>query len=89
MLFYLQGLHRGQYEVISLDPLPSVSANIPSSLQLRYCFSSLADVCFNLIKRFTGLNVWTKASVGPVPGGGRRGGGEHVGVKPWKSRLAH
>lgn len=88
MLFYLQGLHRGQYEVISLDPLPSVSANIPSSLQLRYCFSSLADVCFNLIKRFTGLNVWTKASVGPGPGGGGRGGGERVDVKPWTLRLA-
>lgn len=79
MLFYLQGLHRGQYEVISLDPLPSVSANIPRGLQLRYCFSSWADVCFNLIKPFTGLNVWTKASVGPSAGGGGRGEGRARG----------
>lgn len=89
MLFYLQGLHRGQYEVISLDPLPSVSANIPRGLQLRFCFSSLADVCFNLIKRFTGLNVWTKASAGPSPGGGGRGGVRRVGTKLWMLRLAH
>lgn len=73
MLFYLQGLQRGQHEVISLDPLPSVSANIPRGLQLRFCFSSLADVCFNLIKWFTSLNVWMKALVGPRLGGGGRG----------------
>lgn len=67
MLFYLRGLLGGRFEVISLDPFPSVSTNIPRGLQLRFCFSSSADVCFNLIKWFTGLGGWTRASGAPWP----------------------
>lgn len=72
-------LHGGQCEVVALDPLPSVSTHISGGLRLRFCFSSLADVCFNLIKRFTGLGGWMRASVGPSPGG--RWGG--WGRAPW------
>lgn len=84
MLFYLRSLHRGRCEVTALGPLPPVSANISGGLQLRFCFSSLADVCFNLIKLFTGLGGWTRASVGPSPGGWW----ERWGRVPW-ARLAH
>lgn len=63
------GLLGGQCELIALGPLPAVSANNSRGLQLRSCFSSLADVCFNLIKWFTGLSGRMRTSVGHSPGG--------------------
>lgn len=78
-------LHRGQYEAVALGPFPSVSANISGGLRLRFCFPSLADVCFNLIKRLTGLSGGTRASVGPSPGGQWGGWGK----APWAPSPGH
>lgn len=69
---------RGPCGLIALGPLPPVSANISGGLQLRFCFSSLADVCFNLIKQLIGLSGRMRASVGRSPGGWW----ERLGV-PW------
>lgn len=44
-----------------IRPSPTCLCKHLWGLQLRFCFSSLADVWFNLIKLFTGLRGWMRA----------------------------